>query len=53
MLFASGTSNFGLTIGGRFTVTLSAYTDGDWTEEIETRRSTNGHLGKIGKGIVL
>ncbi len=45
--YLKGTSNLGLTLGGKYGMALIGYADADWAGDIDTRNSTSGYCFKL------
>lgn len=49
----SGTQNLKLHLGGQNPTSLVGFTDSDWANCLDTRRSVGGHLYSLGSGVIL
>ena len=50
--YLSGTRNFKLHLGGENSISLLGFTDSDWANCLDTRRSVGGHAYTLGSGVV-
>lgn len=50
--YLSGTRDFKLHLGGNNPISLLGFTDSDWANCLDTRRSVGGHAYTLGSGII-
>jgi hypothetical protein len=48
--YLNGTKHLGITYGGTKELNLIGYSDSDWGGDLDTRRSTSGHVFLLGNG---
>lgn len=50
--YLSGTRDYKLSLGGNNPISLLGFTDSDWANCLDTRRSVGGHAYTLGSGII-
>lgn len=50
--YLKGTRDYGLVLGGKRNIRLTRYTDADWANDPDRRRSISGYLFSLGGGVI-